>query len=378
MIDEDVSAPVSSGFDQARPLPPSWYRSGAVAAAERRHVFASSWTCVCRTADLPDPGDWVAVDIPTGTELGVLPVLVVRQDDGTIRAFENACAHRSAMLVDGCGHAERFTCPYHAWVFRRDGRLVGAPHMGDRLESDGSPFEPARHRLAHLRVQLWQGFVHVNPDPDAARLDLDDLDEVVERYGLADYVPAHVEDEEWNTNWKCLVENFMDAYHVVKVHRNTFGGSAATTVYPGSAHSTHHVAVDDENGEFGVAAESNRRLAGPWRHSTVLAAVWPTHLMQIQPDWLWHLQLRPLGVDRVAIRWSLAIAPDVLAEQADERAYVDRVLDLLRRVNAEDRVVVEGVMRGLGRLSEPTAPMSHLERNVYDFHRYLKGELGME
>jgi phenylpropionate dioxygenase-like ring-hydroxylating dioxygenase large terminal subunit len=174
------------------------------------------------------------------------------------------------------------------------------------------------------------------------------------------------------------VENFLDAYHVFKVHRETFGGAAETSMGAGTALSAHHVAVDEPDSELGVAHPENERLEGAWRHSTVIAAVFPTHLMQIQPDWLWHLQLRPLAVDRVAIRWSLSVAPEVLAAAADADAYVARVLDLLDRVNGEDRAVVEGVMRGLGRTSVPDAPMSALERNVHEFHRYLLGAIGAD
>jgi phenylpropionate dioxygenase-like ring-hydroxylating dioxygenase large terminal subunit len=100
--------------------------------------------------------------------------------------------------------------------------------------------------------------------------------------------------------------------------------------------------------------------------------------MQLQPDWLWYLQVSPLGVDRVRIRWDVSVAPEVLADQADPSEYVARLLDLLNRVNAEDRPIVEGVYRGVRGGGLQRGPLSYLERNVYDFDRYIARALASE
>ena len=108
--------------------------------------------------------------------------------------------------------------------------------------------------------------------------------------------------DRWHTNWKCLAENFLDAYHVFKVHRSTFAkesdSTGGTTVHPGGPGYTYHVAVDDPASAYGVAHLDNVVLEGTWRHSTVLAAVYPTLVVQLQPDWLWYLVLSPLGGGR--------------------------------------------------------------------------------
>jgi phenylpropionate dioxygenase-like ring-hydroxylating dioxygenase large terminal subunit len=120
-----------------------------------------------------------------------------------------------------------------------------------------------------------------------------------------------------------------------------------------------------------VAHPANTALEGDWRHTLLLGAAFPTHVMQLQPDWLWYLQLSPLGVDRVRIRWDVSVAPEVLADQDDPADYVRRLLDLLNRVNAEDRPIVEGVYRGVQQGNLQRGPLSYLERNVYDFDRYI-------
>ena len=97
--------------------------------------------------------------------------------------------------------------------------------------------------------------------------------------------------------------------------------------------------------------------------------------MQLQGDWLWYLALSPVGTDRVRILWDVSVASEQRDAEPDPKAYVDGVLRLLARVNAEDRPVVEGVHRGLRRADAQRGPLSYLERNVYDFDRYIAGRV---
>ena len=107
----------------------------------------------------------------------------------------------------------------------------------------------------------------------------------------------------------------------------------------------------------------------------MLAAVFPTHVMQVQPDWLWYLQISPLGTDRGRIRWDVSVAPEMRAAQADPDAYVAELLALLNAVNAEDQPIVEGVRRNVERPQFPRGPLSYLERNVHDFDAYVARRL---
>ncbi|MGB8861535.1 MAG: SRPBCC family protein [Ilumatobacteraceae bacterium] len=364
--------------DQARLLPPAAYTDPAVLQLERERVFAGEWLCVGRTADVPNVGDYITREVPSPHDGSLLSVIVTRGDDSTVRAFANVCAHRCSALLDGDGTTARITCPYHAWVFRLDGQCVAAPYMQHTTEADGTPFDPASHRLRELTTEIWQGFVYVSqvasPSPLAPRLA--GLTEVVGRYRMEGYVPVAGGTDVWDTNWKCLAENFLDAYHVFKVHRNTFAkesdSTGTTSVHPGGEGYTYHVAVDDPTSSYGIAHLDNDVLAGAWRHSTVLAAMYPTHVVQLQPDWLWYLVLSPLGVGQVHIRWSVAVAPEVWdAPDVDRDSYLDRILALIVAVNAEDRPVVEGVWKALHHWAAPRGPFSHLERNVYDIDRYV-------
>jgi phenylpropionate dioxygenase-like ring-hydroxylating dioxygenase large terminal subunit len=355
----------------ARMLPLEVYRSDQVLRAEHAEILDPGWHCVGRTAELARVGDHLVGHIPyrhADGSPGTRAVLVVHGDDGVLRAFDDVCVHRGAQLVAHAGNEPRFTCPYHAWVYRLDGQLVGAPHM-----TATAGFDPGAHRLGCVALEVWEGFVFVcgHPEPPPLAPLLAGLTEVVAPFGMAAYVPVHQQVDVWHTNWKLLVENFMDTYHVFKVHRATFGPTSDsplnTTMYPGTDAHAHHVALDRDE----MAHPDNTRLQGQWRRAVVLAAVFPTHVMQLQPDYLWYLQISPLDTDRVRIRWDVSVAPDVLAAQPDGAAWVASIVDLLQRVNAEDRPVVEGVRRSADGPAFERAPLSVYERNVVDFDRFV-------
>jgi phenylpropionate dioxygenase-like ring-hydroxylating dioxygenase large terminal subunit len=376
----ELAAHARLPFEQGRMLPPASYTSAEVLAEEHRRIFFKGWSCVGRTVDLPHRGDYLTAEIPSAesTSLdGHRSIIVLRGDDERLAAFDNVCAHRGSPLLQGCGNEARIVCPYHAWVYRLDGQLIGAPYMNRTVDSDRKAFDPGDHHLIPMRLEEWEGFLFVTQDPEAAPLGagLAGLTDVVGRYRMAEYVPVHRQVDVWDTNWKLLYENFMDAYHVFKVHKNSFAkngdNTLLTTMYPGTDHYAYHLVGHDADASSGVAHPSNTTLEGEWRHTIVLAAVFPTHVMQLQPDWLWYLQLSPLGTGRVRIRWDVSVAPEVLADQSDPDAYVADLLALLNLVNSEDRPIVEGVFRGVQRTSLTRGPLSYFERNVYDFDRYI-------
>jgi phenylpropionate dioxygenase-like ring-hydroxylating dioxygenase large terminal subunit len=378
---DELAAHAALAFEVARMLPIATYASDEVLAKERSSIFANAWVCVGRTADLPGAGDYLTAELPATTEgaNSDRSIIVLRNQDGELAAFDNVCVHRGSPLLDGCGNAARITCPYHAWVYRLDGQLIGAPYMHQTVGPDGEPFEPSDHRLTPIRLEVWEGFIFATQDASAASLAprLTGLTDVVAPFNMAAYVPVHQQVDVWATNWKLLVENFMDAYHVFKVHKESFGkdgdSTRDTTMYPGCDAWAHHLVLHEAGDD--IAHAHNTTLTDSWRKTIVLAAVFPTHVMQLQPNWLWYLQISPLGTDRVRIRWDVSVAPEVLAAQADPDTYVHSVLALLNQVNAEDRPIVEGVRRRADGPQFPRGPLSYLERNVYDFDRYITRRL---
>jgi Ring hydroxylating alpha subunit (catalytic domain) len=124
-----------------------------------------------------------------------------------------------------------------------------------------------------------------------------------------------------------------------------------------------------------MAHPDNTVLDGVWRKTLVLGAIFPGFVVQLQPNWLWCLQITPLGTREVRVEWRIAVAPEVLAAQADPDEYIAGVVDLVHRVNAEDEPVVRGLRSSMDGPQFERAPLSYLERNVYDFDRYVSSLL---
>ena len=211
-------------------LPLEMYRSPAVLDAEHALILTRSWHCVGRTADIAAPGDHLTGEIPERHDDGTSAPgrcwwpTARRRDPGVRqRVHPPRSTARGRLRPRG-----RFTCPYHAWVYRLDGQLIGAPlHAADGRNGRPS-VRPVSAPTRRARLEVWEGFIFVNAHPDAAPLgpSLAGLADVVGRFGMASYVPVHRQVDVWDTNWKLLVENFMDTYHVFKVHRATFGATA--------------------------------------------------------------------------------------------------------------------------------------------------------
>ena len=104
-------------------LPPQAYTSKELHELEVKGIFEKSWLCIGRGEYVPNPGDYYTINVMDE------PIIVVRGMDGTVRALNAACRHRSMLVVQDRGNAKRFTCPYHAWTYGMDGRLISAPHM---------------------------------------------------------------------------------------------------------------------------------------------------------------------------------------------------------------------------------------------------------
>lgn len=370
---DTLAAVAATPFTRADTIPPLLYRSDAVHALELERIFAKEWLCPGLAADIPNPGDYITFSI------GDQPVLTMRGRDGVVRSFSNVCLHRMMPLVEGRGSCgNKLVCPYHAWTYDTEGKVIGAGHMGGRDPA----FDKKQYRLPELRTEIWEGWIYVTLNPEAPRVSdlLAPLLPVVERYGMAGYIPVVHQDHLWKTNWKLLNENFMEGYHLPVAHKATVGAwfPVEDTEFPEERHDafTYQTFTKDENARYGRAHESNTRLEGKWRHTSILPTVFPTHMYVLAPDHLWYLSLRPKGVGEVHVRFGVALAPEVHAALGDGRgAWVKELVDFFDRVNAEDKFVVEGIYQGSRAPLASRGPLSWLEREIHDFACYLARRL---
>ena len=189
------------------------YHAAEVFERERERIFHTDWYCVGRAEDVAT-GSFVVVDVVGES------VILVRDRDGVLRAFLNACRHRGARLCDGAGPVGRtIVCPYHAWSYRLDGALAGTPNV-----ADDELIDRASLGLMGVALDVWDGFVWVTlaEDPPLLRdqLALWSSDDPFqwERYGVGELVVGAKTTYDVAANWKLIVENYNECLHCVNVH----------------------------------------------------------------------------------------------------------------------------------------------------------------
>ncbi len=192
-------------------IPKERYTSPEFMQKEWDSVWSKSWLLGCREDQIPEPGDYIATDI------GKESVLLVRQDDGGVKAFHNVCMHRGNKLADeGSGHVEnRFVCGYHGWAYGKDGYFADIPDLATFPQG-----APPCGGLAELPCATWVSFVWFSLDTEVESFE-DYMGELIghfepyhfERMALTRWVTA-----EWDCNWKASVDAFAEAYHTATTH----------------------------------------------------------------------------------------------------------------------------------------------------------------
>ncbi len=189
------------------------YTCPEVLARETEKVFRKAWLLVARVSEVPNPGDFIKVDVPTlGTE-----IVIVRGKDGVIRSFHNACPHRGVALVRECsGNKGLFVCPYHAWSFGTDGKLKGLPGAEDFPQVD-----KAATGLSAIHTDVWNHHVFVNFDETPRQSLADYMGEFGELFAdmpFGEYTHAVDLIQDLPTNWKNFNDAFNEGYHVQVLH----------------------------------------------------------------------------------------------------------------------------------------------------------------
>ena len=205
----------------ARGLPSCAYTSEAMLTHEYLRVFAPSWIYVGNAHEIPNPGDVLPV------EFFNQPILLIRGHDEKIRAFHNACRHRGTRLVrERSENLRSIVCPYHAWTYDLEGNLRAAPHFGGYQMTTAPGFDLASHGLKALQTETFADWVFVNPDANAVQLGeyLRPLLAEINRFDfsrLRHFLTLDFGDIA--ANWKLMLENSLENYHVAHVHSETAG-----------------------------------------------------------------------------------------------------------------------------------------------------------
>lgn len=349
---------------------PAWtYDDRDFFDAERDRVFASSWQVVCHESDISRAGDWHAFEF-----LGE-SVIVLRGDDGAVRAFTNVCRHRGSRLVDGHkGCARRLTCPYHAWTYALDGRLVGVP-----MRKDYPSLDMARESLAAVDFELWRGFVFIRLKPGGPSVAemMAPYDDQIAPYRFEDLrALGRVTLRPRTVNWKNVADNYSDGLHIPVAHpglTRLFGRSYGVEA---EAH------VDRMWGDLVDAPSANasermyqkilpeaEHLPPASRRRWLYFKLWPNVAFDIYPDQVDFMQFLPVSPTETLIREISYCLPDERREMRAAR-YLNWRIN--RRVNLEDAALIARVQKGMASRSFVAGPLAKQEVCLRSFGRRMR------
>ncbi|MEU0566959.1 SRPBCC family protein [Nonomuraea sp. NPDC005983] len=299
---------------------------------DQRAIFARTWQWLCHVEQLRETGSYM-----TGTVAG-MPIVAVRDEAGTLRAFYNVCKHRAHELLSGSGVRRSIVCPYHAWNFDLTGRLSRARNTG------GMPgFDASAVCLDQIQVAEFGGMVYVNLDPGAALLSeqAGGLEAGIEARApdVAKLTLARRLTYDIASNWKNVVDNFLECYHCHVAHKDFVSlvdmSTYKVTTY--GIYSSHMAqAGKADNSAYDVSGATVTEHAVWW--------LWPNTCLLRYPGRgnFMVLQIIPDGPERTREIWDFYLETTEPNEaELDSIRYIDEVLQV------EDISLVESVQRGM-------------------------------
>ena len=346
---------------RARTLPASWYVDPEAHRADLRRIFGRTWQFVGHMGQLATPGDHLTARV------GHEDVLVVRGEDGALRAFSNVCRHRAGAVVLGAGNRRKFQCQYHGWLYDLEGRLLKAPEFEGVVG-----FEPEVCRLPAFRVETWGAWIFVNLAPEGPSLAewLGTIPAETAARSLETLRPYRTHDFHVACNWKVYVDNYLEGYHIPVAHPGLFGQIDYRAYRTDTArwHSQQFAPIK------GASPLYERGLAEGQAPEALYYWVFPNLMLNLYPD---HVQVNvilPTGPETCTTRF-LWFYPDPdrpgLAAQWEEN------FAFSQQVQQEDILICETVQAHLhsdhytqGRYSpQRENGVHHFHGLVAEYHR---------
>lgn len=355
--------------EEGRSLPGWLYHDPGFFELEKRHILRQAPQVVCHVSDIETPGEWRKLDY-----LGE-SIVAVRGEDGIVRAFANLCRHRGSRLVDGeAGCAKRFTCPYHAWTYDIEGRLIGVPR-----KKDYDHLDPGQLGLVEFSAEIWRGFVFVRLEaggPSVAEM-MAPYEPEVEPYRFEELrALGRLTLRHRTVNWKAIADNYSDGLHIAVAHpglTRLFGRDYAIVA-------GEH--ADKMSGKLAARASSNSserayqhclphvpHLPEERQRLWLYFKLWPNVAFDIYPDQIDFMQFLPLTPKTTMIREISYAVPDGRREMRAAR-YLNWRIN--RKVNAEDTKLVADVQAGMESPSYIPGPLGRSEVCLRSFARKLR------
>jgi carnitine monooxygenase subunit len=349
---------------------PGWlYFDPEFFEAEKRAFLRAAPQVVCHESEIARAGEWRSIEY-----LGE-SIFVIRGDDGEVRAFANVCRHRGSRLVDGeAGCAKVLTCPYHAWSYSRDGRLVGVPH---RHEYRGLDVEA--HGLFPVALEAWRGFLFVALKPGAPTVAqmMAPYEHEVAPYRFEDLrVMGRVTLRPRPLNWKTIADNYSDHLHI------PVGHPGLTRLFGRNYKIEAKEWVDRMEGELVEKDSENpserayqkllpeaEHLPPSHRRKWLYYKLFPNVAFDIYPDQVDFMQFLPVSATETVIREISYALPDDRREMKAAR-YLNWRIN--RRVNEEDTELITRVQLGMQSPAYVAGPLGMSELCLRSFAAKLR------
>ena len=355
-------------------LPAKYYTDSVVLQAEIERFFHGMWLCVGNVENIPSAGAYFVFNWLKES------FLVVKGQDSTIRAFYNVCRHRGTRLCEDERGAfqNRIQCPYHAWGYGLDGRLVSAPHM---VDTPG--FNLEHFPLKQVACDQWGGrvFIHIEPSPRPLAEQLGPLIERFKAWNLEELRIGHSKSYTIRANWKLIIQNYSECLHCPFIHpalqklshylsgdneparSNYLGGtmslhdSVDTLTWGGKSQRAPLPGLDDEQ---------KRLVYYYW--------VSPNLLLTLASDYVMTHRLYPLSPDTTSLICEWFFHPSELAKPDFDASDAVQLWEL---TNSEDWRVCELSQQGLSSKGYEPGPYSSREQLLHEFDKIIAGE-GLE
>ncbi len=355
-------------------LPRRYFTDPAVLAEEVERIFTRQWLCVDREERIARPGEYFLHEFAGDS------VIILRDQQGTVRAFHNVCRHRGSRICEA--HQGQFSetvqCPYHAWTYGLDGRLVGAPSTND-LEG----FRKQDWPLHPVAVATWEGFIFINLDPAAAPFEESHAPLLTRftRFNLPNLRTGRTIEYDVRANWKLVVQNYSECYHCPLVHptltRRTPPTLGENDLVDGPFLGGYMILADDAK-SMTMTGRVCGVPVGPALpaedHDRVYYySVMPNMLLSLHPDYVMFHVLWPVAHDRTRIVCHWLFHPASLADSAFD---IEDGVKFWDMTNREDWHVCELSQQGVSSRAYTPGPYSHRESMSAAFDRYYLSAMG--
>jgi choline monooxygenase len=374
MITKPLHLGVNEQIESAQTLASRFYTDPAILNIEKARIFCRTWQLAgtlsqeCGEVNgmkrtIADPESYFTVDVAGE------PVVVVRDKEGTLRAFSNVCRHRAGPVAQGSGCKNVFRCGYHGWTYTLDGRLIGTPDI-DGVEF----FDRSTMGMVPLRLETWEQFIFVNFDPQAPPLAafLGNIPRQTSGFDFRGISLAERRNYIVNCNWKVYVDNYLEGYHIPIVHP----GLMKEIDYPRYRIETFRYYSQQLGPVKDLKPEDTERVYPPGSGLPEALYFWifPNLMLNFYPDNIQTNIVAPLAHDKTLVIFDWYFHQAQLP-QARERAA--KAIAFSDTVQQEDSSICEAVQRGLQSSTYDHGRYSvKRENGVHHFHMLLGEFLG--